>query len=164
MAGRTIVMTKNDANLNVRNENAMLSLGQDLSAHLWPGCVLFLHGDLGAGKTTLVRGVLQGLNYDGRVKSPTYTLVESYEVDKYQVYHFDLYRLADPEELEYMGIRDYFCEDAIALVEWPEKGAGGLPEADLDVTIDYTSEGRRVSISAKSQRGQGAVLALKHRE
>jgi len=155
-------MANDDVVLDVPDETAMQVLGKQLSAHLSPGCVLFLHGELGAGKTTLVRAVLQGMNYEGRVKSPTYTLVESYELDKFQVYHFDLYRLADPEELEYVGIRDYFGEDAVALVEWPEKGTGCLPDPDLDVTIDYAGEGRRVSMNAKSERGQRCLQLLRH--
>ncbi|NOZ54717.1 MAG: tRNA (adenosine(37)-N6)-threonylcarbamoyltransferase complex ATPase subunit type 1 TsaE [Gammaproteobacteria bacterium] len=146
---------------NVPDESAMLILGAHLSTHLQSGCVLFLHGKLGAGKTTLVRGVLQGLEYKGRVKSPTYTLVESYQMAKTQIYHFDLYRLADPEELEFIGIRDYFGEGAVVLIEWPEKGANFLPGPDLNVTIGYQGQGRRVSISAETDKGKHCLKMLR---
>ena len=118
--------------------------------------IVFLHGDLGMGKTTLCRGVLNALGHNGRVKSPTYTLVEPYELPLYTVYHFDLYRLADPEELEFMGIRDYLDHRALSIIEWPEKGEGILPEADIEISFDMDGTGR--TVCWRSNTGHGEVI------
>ena len=146
--------------ITLADEDAMLAFGNQLAQHLDTGCVIFLYGDLGAGKTTLARGVLRGLGHAGPVKSPTFTLVEPYNIQQRPVHHFDLYRLADPEELEYMGIRDYFAETAIVLIEWPDKGSGLLPAADLSVCIHYEKTSRRVEITAHSGRGRQILNAL----
>lgn len=123
------------------------------------GLVVYLHGELGSGKTTLVRGLLHALGHAGRVRSPTYTLVEPYELGARSVYHFDLYRLVDPEELEFMGIRDFLDPAALLLVEWPEKGAGWLPPAELDLSLAYADGGgRSARLAAAGARGE-AVLA-----
>lgn len=125
----------------------MLALGAELAQRFPDGGLITLHGDLGAGKTTLVRGLLRQLGHSGVVKSPTYTLVEPYQLNGRDIYHFDLYRLADPEELEYMGIRDYLRPDALCLVEWPEKAGDLLPKADLRVFIRHANTERLVEIS-----------------
>ncbi len=128
------------------NEFDTLALGASLVSRFPEGGVIFLQGDLGSGKTTLVRGILNACGYDGAVKSPTYTLVEPYELTGRLIYHFDLYRLGDPEELEYVGGRDYFHAKALCLVEWPEKAAGFLPRADLDIHLSYKGAGREAKI------------------
>ncbi len=142
------------------DEAATLHLGQQLAGVIPDGFVVYLYGDLGAGKTTLVRGYLQGLGHRGKVKSPTYTLVEPYEIAQRQVFHFDLYRLTDPEELEYAGARDYFNTDSICLVEWPERGEGWLAQADVELHLQYDGEGRKVVLQACSEKGQQAIATI----
>ena len=129
------------------NEQEMLDFSAKIAGSLSAGDVVFLQGNLGAGKTTVVRGILQYYGYSGAVKSPTYTLVEPYSLNGQKIYHFDLYRLGDPEELEYMGGRDYFDSNSICLVEWPEKADGFLPEPSLTLLISYYKEGRKVLVS-----------------
>jgi len=132
--------------LNLADEQSMMELGGQLACLLPVGGLVLLHGDLGAGKTTLVRGLLRSLGFEGTVKSPTYTLVEPYSLAGRDIYHFDLYRLSDPEELEYLGVRDYFRPDALCLIEWPDQAKGFLPKADIVVTLSYAGDGRTATI------------------
>jgi tRNA threonylcarbamoyladenosine biosynthesis protein TsaE len=134
--------------------------GARLAACCQGGDLIFLHGPLGAGKTTLVRGFLRGLAHVGPVKSPTYTLLESYRFGDLQVHHLDLYRLADAEELEWLGIRDLLSGDAVCLIEWPERGAGCLPVADLVLTLDYQEAGRRLRLQAGTESGHRLLNCL----
>lgn len=148
--------------LELADADATVALGARLAAALLrlggePFCAS-LTGDLGAGKTTLVRGLLHAMGHAGNVKSPTYTLVEPYEFPGRTVYHLDLYRLADPEELEFLGIRELNAGNAVVLVEWAERGRGFLPPVDLDVALSVSGEGRRAQLSARTARG-AAMLA-----
>jgi tRNA threonylcarbamoyladenosine biosynthesis protein TsaE len=149
-------MTEISLEQELGDESAMVALGQRLAGIAEPGCVIYLHGELGMGKTTLSRGLIQSLGHRGAVKSPTYTLVEPYEFEDFTVYHFDLYRLGDPEELEFMGIRDYFNATSICLIEWPDRGLGVLPPADLVITIEKAGSGRLAVL--RSQTTAGAVV------
>lgn len=147
--------------VRLEGEVETLALGRKLARLIEAGSVIYLHGDLGAGKTTLVRGFLRGLGHEGAVKSPTYSLVEHYGYKNLRIYHFDLYRLGDPEELEYMGIRDYFTANSVCLVEWPERGKGMLPEADMDLFLIYDGSGyRRMQFVANTARGKKIQRAL----
>jgi tRNA threonylcarbamoyladenosine biosynthesis protein TsaE len=146
------------------DEAETLALGASLSGILKPGLTLFLHGDLGAGKTTLARGLLQGTGLSGRVKSPTYTLVEPYVNSGINFYHFDLYRFNDPEEWEESGFREYFNADSICLVEWPEKAEELLPKPDLDIFLSVHNlgkiTGRKAMIVANTQLGNTCLQQL----
>lgn len=136
------------------------ALGARLATALAPGCVLYLRGELGAGKTTLARGLLHALGHRGIVKSPTYTLVEPYQVADWRLFHWDLYRLADPEELEFLGLRDQLDGEAVLLIEWPERGQGELPAADLEIMLAYAGEGRACRLAALSAAGAAMLARL----
>ena len=151
-------MSEDTLTLSAPDEAAMVACGARLAAAAQPSLVIYLARDLGMGKTTLSRGFIQGLGHRGAVKSPTYTLVQPYELGQWQVYHFDLYRLGDAEELEFMGIRDYFGGGAVCLVEWPERGQGALPPADIRIKIERDGSGRRLLLQADTLPGR-TVLA-----
>lgn len=144
------------------DETQLLKLGhilakickQHLENHAENSLVIYLNGELGAGKTTLTRSIVRTFGHNGNVKSPTYTLVEEYHLLPYSLYHFDLYRLSDPEELEFMGIRDYFRPQTLCLLEWASRGEGMIPEADLIIQIDYAEQGRKLSFLPLTADGQ----------
>jgi tRNA threonylcarbamoyladenosine biosynthesis protein TsaE len=140
----------------VVGEQAQEAFGGELAARLRAPCVIYLVGDLGTGKTTLVRGMLRGLGHRGSVRSPTYTLLEPYELAGFRLFHLDLYRLGDPEELEYLGLRDLLEGDSVLLVEWPERGAGFLPPADLEVRLHHADAARVLDLTPLT--GAGAAL------
>ncbi len=133
--------------VELEGEEALVDWAARLAQVLPVPCVVYLEGNLGAGKTTLCKGLLRGLGHPGAVKSPTYNLVEPYELGDLSVYHFDLYRLTDAEELEFLGIRDYFGERTVALIEWPERGQPLIPAADLTLRLESVRQGeaRRVT-------------------
>lgn len=143
-----------------RDEAATRALGAALARVLEPGTVVHLAGELGAGKTTIARALVQALAPGARVKSPTYTLIESYPETLPPVHHLDLYRIASPDELEFLGLDVLADEGAVLLVEWPERGAGGLPPADLGITLAVDGEARSITIEPQSPRGARIVAAL----
>ena len=150
-----------DLGIELLGEAAQEAFGARLAAVCEPPLLVFLDGELGAGKTTLVRGFLRALGHSGAVKSPTYTLVEPYEVGGRQIYHLDLYRLSDPGELEYLGLREMLDEEAVLLIEWPQRGVGWLPAADLVVGISLREHGRHLLLKAGSPRGETVLGALR---
>ncbi|WP_226643420.1 tRNA (adenosine(37)-N6)-threonylcarbamoyltransferase complex ATPase subunit type 1 TsaE [Microbulbifer variabilis] len=151
--------------LHLADEEATVACGEALgraclASGLQQGITLYLNGQLGAGKTTFCRGVLRAFGHHGAVKSPTYTLVEPYELGPQRVYHFDLYRLGEAEELEFMGVRDYFAPHSLSLVEWPERGVGILPEPDLELTLQVPDSGRQMLLTAHSRQGDAVLDTL----
>lgn len=140
--------------------DAQTAFGAALAGVCPAGCVIHLLGDLGAGKTTLVRGFLRARGHDGPVRSPTYTLIEPYELAGGAVYHLDLYRLGDPEELEYLGLRDLLGGEATLLIEWPERGEGWLPPPDLVLDIAHREAGRDITVAGRSEAGRRICTGL----
>ena len=145
--------------LFLADESQQIALAKIVAQHLKSSFVMLLKGDLGVGKTTFARGFVQASGFDGVVKSPTYTIVEPYPIDANRMcYHFDLYRLADPEELEFTGARDYFNDNDVCLVEWPENAEGFLPPADWICEFSHYNEGRNLVISAMTEKGESLML------
>jgi tRNA threonylcarbamoyladenosine biosynthesis protein TsaE len=142
------------------DEAATLALGGALACCLAPGLIVYLRGDLGAGKTTLVRGILRGLGYAGPVRSPTYTLVELYSVSRLDLHHFDFYRFHDPREWIDAGFRESFDDRSVSLIEWPEKAAGSVPPADVEITLQASGSGRSASFTHSSVRGRECLARL----
>lgn len=157
-------LTRHQLARHLADEDATLALGAALARVIGPGLVIYLQGDLGAGKTTLVRGILRGLGHPGKVKSPTYTLVELYPFSKLSLYHFDFYRFADPREWVDAGFREHFNPESVCLVEWPEKAGDSLPAPDLRIELDVADAarggGRDVRISARTEAGDACLKRL----
>lgn len=139
------------------NSEQTEALAKQLSQHVAPPFIIYLKGDLGAGKTTFSRGFLAGMGFLGNVKSPTYTLVEPYQVEQTDIYHFDLYRLVAADELEFIGIEEYFTATSIALIEWPDKGRGWLPDPDIEIVLEHQDNSRKVTVSGVSQAGKNIL-------
>ena len=148
------------------DENALLAFGSQLAEQLKRylaadpnhALTIYLNGELGAGKTTLTRSIVRAFGHQGNVKSPTYTLVEEYSLPHCAIYHFDLYRLADPEELEFMGIRDYFRPQTLCLLEWASRGEGMIPPADLVIQLDYAEQGRHINLLPQNEKLQNFLM------
>jgi tRNA threonylcarbamoyladenosine biosynthesis protein TsaE len=149
--------------LKLPNEASTLRLGEALAAGTAPGTVLFISGDLGAGKTTLVRGLLRALGYAGRAKSPTYALVEPYELSRLHLYHFDFYRFKDRSEWLNSGFREHFNPDSLCVVEWPEKAGDLLSPPDLHITLDFDGPARLARLEALSASGRSWLSSLQPR-
>lgn len=150
---------------HLHEEAGTIALGAALARAIQPGLTIYLHGDLGAGKTALTRAMLHALGYDGHVKSPTYTLAEPYAIDidgqSINVIHFDLYRMASAEEFLDAGFREYFNHQTICIIEWPEKAETVLPPPDIHVSLSVAGEGRDVELQASSDQGIECLNRLK---
>lgn len=146
--------------VQLNDELAHVAFGEALGRALKGRGRVYLEGELGAGKTTLTRGILRAYGYQGAVKSPTYTLLEPYEFDGQRVYHLDLYRLGDPEELEFIGGRDILSDEALCVIEWPSRGDGWLPLADVRVVLSVADLGRVATLTPESSRGEQVLAAL----
>jgi tRNA threonylcarbamoyladenosine biosynthesis protein TsaE len=146
-----------EAGVYLPDEPATLELGARLARALRPGLIVYLRGELGAGKTTLARGVLRGLGYAGRVKSPTFALVEVYRLSSLYLHHFDFYRFKRADEWIDAGFREMFGADHVCLIEWPDKAGALLPAADLELTLEHEDNGRRARLVARSPAGLECV-------
>jgi len=154
----------NTLTFHLQDESQTAQVAQLVSTQLLAPIWVELIGDLGVGKTTFTRYVLQALGHQGTVKSPTYTLVEPYQLYDCDFYHFDLYRLSVPEELEYLGIRDYVNHKAIGFVEWPSKGLGFLPKMDIGIYLSFLGEGRTMKLIAQTEKGQQIIRSLQSKD
>ncbi|MWJ26895.1 tRNA (adenosine(37)-N6)-threonylcarbamoyltransferase complex ATPase subunit type 1 TsaE [Halomonas sp. ZH2S] len=146
--------------VQLNDEDAQVAFGEALGKVLQGRGRVYLEGDLGAGKTTLTRGILRAYGHLGAVKSPTYTLVEPYEINGRQLYHLDLYRLGDPEELEFIGGRDLLDADSLCIVEWPSRGEGWLPPADVQASLIVQDGGRHITLQGVSAWGKDVLMRL----
>lgn len=153
--------TANILEVPLADESATVAFARRFGACLDGTCLIFLQGELGAGKTTFCRGILRGLGHEGAVKSPTFTLVEPYLLGDIQVFHFDLYRLSDPNELEYIGVDDYLDGRGLVLVEWPERAEDYLPESDLTLRLQVRDQGRWLTIKANSDQGEKVIRRVR---
>jgi tRNA threonylcarbamoyladenosine biosynthesis protein TsaE len=147
--------------VDLPDEQATLAFGARLAQALEPGVVIYLCGDLGSGKTTLVRGVLRGLDYTGNVKSPTYTLVELYAISRLNLHHFDFYRFSQPEEYLDAGLDEYFQGGAVCLVEWPDKAGEYLVPADLRIGLAVAGSGRMAELTSSTEAGRACLTKLR---
>lgn len=155
-----MITFKHGLKINLPDILATQALASAIAKILAAGLSVYLYGDLGAGKTTLARGIIASLGYIGAIKSPTYTLVETYNLENLIIYHFDLYRVADPSELEYIGIRDYTNSDAVCIFEWPEKGQGFIPKSDIEICLELNGLTRDCTIRANTETGIAALQKL----
>jgi len=153
-------MREYPAIVRLADESETVELAVRFSQHIRPPLVLFLRGDLGTGKTTFARALIQALGYDGRVKSPTFGLLETYTVSGLEILHLDLYRIAQARELEFLAIRDLLVGNSLLLVEWPERGESALPKPDLVLSLDHEGAGRIASLNAPSDAGKALAEAV----
>ncbi len=147
--------------LELETEADTQHLGETIGKNLNAPLVCYLRGELGTGKTRLVRAIIQSLGYSGNVKSPTYTLVEPYQLEPFNVYHFDLYRLSDSQELDFLGIRDYFDQQSVSFIEWPDKGEGWLEKADVSISLEFNGTGRKFYLETHTDNGNNLISKLK---
>ena len=148
-----------DSHYDLKDESETLQFAEGMARQLTPGMTIFLKGELGAGKTTWVRGLLRGLGFKDKVKSPTYTLVEPYHFDFFSIYHFDLYRFKDENEWDDAGFREYFNKKSICLVEWPEKAGQVLPKPDIEITLSHQAHGRHIDLISFTMVGAQCLKA-----
>ena len=149
-----------DSNYDLKDESETLRLAEKMSIFLRPNMNIYLKGELGAGKTTFVRGLLRGLGYQDKVKSPTYTLVEPYDLERFTIYHFDLYRFKDEHEWDDAGFREYFNNQSVCLVEWPEKAGHILPQPDISIDLSHQSFGRHIHLVSFTSIGTECLKAI----
>ncbi|MSQ81073.1 MAG: tRNA (adenosine(37)-N6)-threonylcarbamoyltransferase complex ATPase subunit type 1 TsaE [Candidatus Methylopumilus sp.] len=149
-----------DSKYDLKDESETLLLGKKIASHLHPGMMIYLKGDLGTGKTTLVRGLLRGFGYQDKVKSPTYTLVEPYSFNTFMIYHFDLYRFKNESEWDDSGFREYFNKNSICFVEWPEKAGDVLPKPDIAIELSHQNIGRYIDLKSYTPQGAACLKAI----
>ena len=152
--------------LTIEGERKMLDFGAQIATAIGKidtSLLILLNGDLGAGKTTISRGLLQGLGHQGAVKSPTYTLVEPYDLALGKIFHFDLYRLIDPEELEHIGFSDYLSQAKLCIIEWPENGGSYIPQSDITIAISQCELGRKVILNSTTESGQQCIQQIRQK-